>query len=139
MLVYGREGTGDMARSYEQICPIARTLDLIGERWTVLILRQLYFGDTRFSQLLQNLPGIPATVLSDRLKKLEEHGLTQRAVYSEHPLRAEYRLTPKGESLQPVLGALAAWGMEHCMSGREVGVMKRALPDKILAALGLDS
>ena len=128
-----------MVRSYDQLCPIARTLDLIGERWTVLILRQLYFGDTKFSQLLQSLPGIPATVLSDRLKKLEEHGLTQRAVYSEHPLRAEYRLTAKGESLQPVLGALAAWGMAHCMSGSEVRTMKRALPDKTLTALGLDS
>ena len=87
-----------MARSYEQLCPIARTLDLIGERWTVLILRQLYFGDTKYSALLQHLPGIPATVLSDRLKKLEQHGLARRVVYSEHPLRAEYRLTAKGRS-----------------------------------------
>ncbi|MEX2158265.1 MAG: helix-turn-helix domain-containing protein [Dehalococcoidia bacterium] len=127
-----------MARSYDQLCPIARTLDLIGERWTMLVLRQLYFGDTKFSQLLQNLPGIPATVLSDRLKKLEEHGLTERAVYSQHPLRAEYRLTAKGESLQPVLGALAAWGMEHCLSDRDVRVMRRALPGEVLTALGLD-
>lgn len=128
-----------MARSYEQLCPIARTLDLIGERWTLLLLRQLAFGDTRFAEFRENLPGIPATVLSDRLKKLERHGLVERAVYSEHPLRAAYHLTPKGESLRPVLGAMALWGMEHCLTDEEARVMKRALPDKILAALGLQA
>ena len=126
-----------MARSYEQLCPIARTLDLIGERWTVLILRQLSFGDTKFAQFRENLPGIPATVLSDRLKKLERHGLVERAVYSEHPLRAEYHLTPKGETLRPVLGAMAVWGMEHCLTDEEVEQVKGSVPDHILAALGM--
>lgn len=128
-----------MARSYEQLCPIARTLDLIGERWTVLVLRQLSFGDTKFAQFRENLPGIPATVLSDRLKKLERHGLVERAVYSEHPLRAEYRLTPKGESLRPVLGAMALWGMEHCLSDKEAALVMRALPEHILVDLGLQA
>jgi len=126
-----------MARSYEQLCPIARTLDLIGERWMVLILRQLSFGDTKFAQFRENLPGIPATVLSDRLKKLERHGLVERAVYSEHPLRAEYHLTPKGETLRPVLGAMAVWGMEHCLTDEEVEQVKGSVPDHILAALGM--
>jgi DNA-binding HxlR family transcriptional regulator len=127
-----------MARSYDQLCPIARTLDLIGERWTLLVLRQFAFGDRKFSEFLQSLPGIPATVLSDRLKKLQHHGLIERSVYSEHPLRAEYRLTPKGESLGPVLGALALWGMEHCLDAGEAALVKRALPDQVRAGLGLD-
>lgn len=128
-----------MARSYDQVCPIARTLDLIGERWTVLILRQLAFGDTKYSELLRNLPGIPSTVLSERLKKLEEHGLIERRVYSEHPLRARYVLTPKGDSLEPVLGALAVWGMEHCLSDGEAAFVRSALPERIRTGLGLDA
>jgi len=126
-----------MARSYEQVCPIARTLDLIGERWTLLVLRQLSFGDRKYSSFQRSLPGIPATVLSDRLKKLEQHGLIEREVYSEHPLRAEYRLTPKGESLEPVLGALALWGMEHTLTADEAALVKQALPPHIKVALGL--
>jgi len=127
-----------LARSYDQVCPIARTLDLIGERWTVLILRQLSFGDTKYSELLRHLPGIPATVLSDRLKKLEEHGLVEREVYSEHPLRAGYSLTAKGDSLEPVLGALAAWGMEHCLTEEETRLVRSVLPERVLTSLGLD-
>jgi DNA-binding HxlR family transcriptional regulator len=126
-----------MARSYEQLCPIARTLDIIGERWTLLVLRELSFGRTRFRDFQQALPGIPATVLSDRLKTLEAHGLVERAVYNQHPLRAEYRLTPKGDTLRPVLGALALWGLAHCLTADEARLVKGAMPDHILAGLGL--
>jgi DNA-binding HxlR family transcriptional regulator len=108
-----------MNRSYQQICPIARTLDVVGERWALLVLRQLMLGDRRFAVLEEQLPGIPSRTLSDRLQKLEEHGLVRREVYSEHPLRAEYVLTPEGESLRPVLRALADWGMEHRLSAKE--------------------
>jgi DNA-binding HxlR family transcriptional regulator len=106
-----------MARSYDQGCPIALTLDIVGERWTLLILRDLLvFGKTKYSELQESLPGIPARILSERLKKLEANGLVEREVYSQHPLRAGYRPTSKGLSLKPVLGALAAWGTEHCLS-----------------------
>jgi DNA-binding HxlR family transcriptional regulator len=103
-----------MSRFYDQICPIARTLDIIGDRWTLLIVRDLFLGNTRFSQFLESSAGLPPKVLSDRLKKLEEHGLVKRAVYSQHPLRAEYRLTDKGRTLGPVLEAMVRWGLEHC-------------------------
>jgi DNA-binding HxlR family transcriptional regulator len=106
-----------MSRTYNQVCPIASALDIIGDRWTMLILRDLFLGATRFNQFLQNSPGLPSKLLSDRLKKLEEHGLVERAVYSQHPLRAEYRLTDEGRSLQPVLRALAAWGLDHVFEG----------------------
>ena len=103
-----------MAKSYEQECPIARTLDIIGERWTLLILRDLLvFEKTKFSELQERLPGIPTRLLSDRLKKLELSGLVERQLYSQHPLRAGYRPTRKGRALKPVLGALAAWGTKH--------------------------
>ncbi len=103
-----------MTKPYNQVCPIARTLDIVGDRWTMLIVRDLFMGKTRFSQLLEGSPGPPSKLLSDRLKKLEEHGLIERVVYSPPPLRAEYRLTEEGRSLAPVLDAIARWGVDHC-------------------------
>lgn len=103
-----------MPRPYNQVCPVARTLDMIGDRWTLLIVRDLFLGRTRFKDFLTSSPGLPPKVLSDRLKKLEEQRLVQRVVYSQHPLRAEYRLTDKGRSLEPVMEAIARWGLEHC-------------------------
>ncbi len=104
-----------MARSYEQICPIARTLDVVGDRWTLLIVRDLFFGNARFGELLEVNEGLPPRLLSDRLKRLEERGLVTRTVYRQHPLRAEYHLTEKGRSLAPVLEAIVAWGLEHTL------------------------
>jgi len=123
-----------MARSYDQFCPIARTLDLIGERWTLLILRDLLvFGKTRFSEFQEGLPGIPARVLSDRLKKLTEQGLVSRRVYSEHPLRAGYYPTEKGETLRPVLGAIAQWGMAELLTERERQAVLEHIPSGSLS------
>ena len=103
-----------MPKLYDQICPVARTLDIIGDRWTLLIVRDLFLGKTRFQQLLASSPGLPSKLLSDRLKKLEQHSLVERVVYSQHPLRAEYRLTSRGRSLEPVLEAMVRWGLDHC-------------------------
>ena len=106
-----------MPRPYDQMCPIARTLDLIGDRWTLLIIRDLFLGKKRFQEFLRSSPGLPPKLLSDRLKKLEKHGLAERMVYSQHPLRAEYRLTDSGRSLAPVLEAMVRWGLGHCFDG----------------------
>ena len=103
-----------MPRPYNQTCPVARTLEIIGDRWTPLIVRDMFLGKARFKDFLASSPGIPPKVLSDRLKMLEEQGLVERAVYSQHPLRAEYRLTDKGRSLEPVIEAIVRWGLEHC-------------------------
>ena len=113
-----------MVRQYNQMCPIARALDIVGDRWTLIILRDLRFGMTKFSELLANSPGLPPRILSERLKKLVEHGLVERVVYSEHPLRAEYRLTDKGRSLQPVMEAIAVWGMQHVLDEDERAVVQ---------------
>ncbi len=103
-----------MPKSYSQICPIARALDILGDRWTLLIIRDLFLGKTRFQQFLRTSHGLPPRLLSDRLKKLEQHGIIERVLYSQYPLRAEYRLTDTGRSLDPVVAALFHWGLQHC-------------------------
>ena len=104
-----------MSRTYEmqQSCPIARTLDVIGDRWTMLVVRDLLRGRTRYSDLLTSCAGISPNLLSDRLKTLEQHELVERVFYADHPPRAEYRLTEKGEALGPAMRALFAWGERY--------------------------
>jgi DNA-binding HxlR family transcriptional regulator len=104
-----------MARSYSlKSCPVARTLDLIGERWTILILRDLLLqGPRRYQDLQESLAGVAPNTLSARLKDMEANGLIERKLYSEHPPRLEYHLTDRGKSLGPVLKALRAWGQNH--------------------------
>jgi DNA-binding HxlR family transcriptional regulator len=105
-----------MARSYRQKnCPVARALDIIGERWTILLLRDLFLqGPRRFQDFQESLAGAAPNTLAARLKAMEEQGLVARRVYSEHPPRLEYHLTEKGKSLGPVLKALRDWGQRHC-------------------------
>ena len=104
-----------MAWSYEQKgCPVARTLDVIGERWTILILRDLLLkGGRRFQDLQESLAGVAPNTLSARLKDLEEKGIVERKLYSEHPPRFDYRLTEKGRDLWPVITAMRQWGDRH--------------------------
>lgn len=104
-----------MARSYRQkSCPVARTLDLIGERWTILILRDLLLhGPRRYQDFQDSLAGVAPNTLSARLKDMEANGLVVRRPYSERPPRLEYHLTEKGRSLGPVLKAVRDWGQKH--------------------------
>jgi DNA-binding HxlR family transcriptional regulator len=95
-------------------CPIARTLDIIGERWTILILRDLVVGGSRkFQDFERSLRGISPNTLSARLKRLEEAGIVERRFYEQHPPRAEYMLTETGKELRPVLKALFEWGQRR--------------------------
>lgn len=105
-----------MARSYRQKnCPVARALDIIGERWTILLLLDLFLqGPRRFQDFQEPLAGVAPNTLSARLKAMEEQDLIARRVYSDHPPRLEYQLTDKGKSLGPVLKALRKWGEDHC-------------------------
>jgi DNA-binding HxlR family transcriptional regulator len=102
-----------MAKLYKQSCPVAKSLEVIGDRWTLLVVRDLLRGTQRFQDLLGSLPGIAPNILSARLKLMEEHGLIRRTLYSDHPPRAEYALTDRGRELGMVVGALAAWGGRH--------------------------
>lgn len=102
-----------MPKRYDQPCPVAKALEVVGDRWTLLAVRDLLPGTKRFQDLLSSLPGIAPNILSDRLKLMEEHGLVARQFYSDHPPRAEYLLTDKGRELGLIVGALAAWGSRH--------------------------
>ncbi len=104
-----------MTRSYRQkSCPVARALDIIGERWTILLLRDLVLqGPRRFQDFQESLAGVAPNTLSARLKAMEKHGLIARRFYSDHPPRVEYHLTQKGRNLGPVLKALRQWGDRH--------------------------
>jgi DNA-binding HxlR family transcriptional regulator len=102
-----------LKRNYEgQVCSIARTLELVGERWTLLIVRDLFLGLTRFDEFLDSL-GIASNVLTDRLNRLVDEGIVERVPYSDRPQRFEYRLTPKGRELRLTLLALMQWGDMH--------------------------
>lgn len=96
----------------EDGCPVARTLDRLGDPWSMLILRDASFGCTRFDQFADNL-GIAPNMLSRRLESLIQAGLLERRAYCERPLRHEYLLTERGRDFQPVLEALKAFGQRH--------------------------
>lgn len=103
-----------MPAIYDMRCPVARTLDIIGERWTLLILRDLLRGGAcKFQDFERSLGGISPNTLSARLKQLEDHGIVERRFYEQHPPRAEYLLTEKGRQLGPVLKALYEWGQKN--------------------------
>jgi DNA-binding HxlR family transcriptional regulator len=106
-----------MSKGYGQYCPIARTLELLGDKWTLLIVRELLRGKRRFKDIELGLRGIPPNLLSDRLKVLEQANLVTRQYYRELPPRVEYCLTDKGESLEKVLESIASWGMDNLMTG----------------------
>ncbi len=99
-----------------QYCPVASTLEIIGERWTILILRDIFLGIRRFEDLQRNL-GVARNILQARLERLLEFGILVKRPYQERPLRHEYRLTAKGADLWPVLVALLQWGDQHALSG----------------------
>jgi DNA-binding HxlR family transcriptional regulator len=99
-----------LPRTYEnQDCSIARTLELMGERWTMLVIREAFLGRRRFDELAERL-GIARNVLTDRLKRLVEEGVLEKVLYQERPQRFEYRLTAKGVDLWPVMVALLQYG-----------------------------
>ncbi|MEE9278354.1 MAG: helix-turn-helix domain-containing protein [Dehalococcoidia bacterium] len=106
-----------VARTYksQDSCPVARTLDIVGDRWTFLVLRDLIQGRLRYNDLLNSLEGISPNLLADRLKRLEEEGIVKRGFYSDHPPRAEYHLTAKGRALRPVVNAIRKWGREYVL------------------------
>jgi DNA-binding HxlR family transcriptional regulator len=100
-------------KRYGQSCPVARSLEFLGERWTLLIVRDLLGSPRRFHDLRASLKSVTPAVLSQRLKVLETRGIVRRRLYSDHPPRAEYALTARGLELRAVVRALAVWGARH--------------------------
>ena len=108
------------------MCPIANTLDLLGDRWTLLVVRDLLFFDKhRFGDFASSMEGIPTNILAERLRRLEDAGVVVKVPYSSHPQRFEYHLTPKGADLLPVLLAMAEW------AGRHIPGVGRATPEML--------
>ncbi|MBX7161612.1 MAG: helix-turn-helix transcriptional regulator [Acidimicrobiia bacterium] len=96
-----------MSKPYQLACPVARSLEVVGDRWTLLIVRELLLAPLRYSQMQAHLDGIPPNLLADRLRLLEDEGIVERM----DP--RGYALSAKGRELAPVLDALAVWGMRH--------------------------
>jgi Predicted transcriptional regulators len=101
------------SRSYGQNCGLARALDLLGERWTLLLLRELAMGPRRYKDLAARLPRIGTNLLAARLKSMEEAGLVERTFLDPPAPVSAYAVTDVGEELRPILGQLAAWGLRH--------------------------
>lgn len=94
------------------LCPVARAMSVIGDRWTLLLVRDCFLGKSRFEEFQKSL-GITRHVLSNRLKRLVEAGVLERNAYSDKPVRYEYRLTDKGRDFAPALVGLKDWGKKH--------------------------
>lgn len=102
-----------MKTRYDLPCNIAQTLNVLGDRWTLLIIHELLVGETNFNDIKLKLPGLSANILSSRLKELEQAGLVQTELYAAHPPRYRYTLTEKGLALEHVFNAMIIWGSEH--------------------------
>ncbi|HEV2775644.1 MAG TPA: helix-turn-helix domain-containing protein [Solirubrobacteraceae bacterium] len=124
---------------YAQWAPDARALDLVGDKWTLLIVRDLTPGPRRFVELQRVLPGISTEQLRSRLNRMVADGLLTRQRYREVPPRVDYELTPRSRELLPVLGALAGWGLEWAWSAPrpgeaiDIGAILRVAPGRISA------
>jgi DNA-binding HxlR family transcriptional regulator len=94
-------------------CPVATVVELIGNKWKLLIIRNLLAGTARFGELKKGLPGISQKVLTENLRALENAGLVERVVYPEVPPRVEYSLSKMGKSLQPMFNDMIAWGNSY--------------------------
>lgn len=107
-------------------CPVAGSLDLLGDRWTLLVVRDLFLGKRRYGEFLASPERIPTNILADRLSRLERAGIVTRRPYQDNPPRHAYALTLKGRSLGAVLKALVAWGKRHIPGSRTLGEARRA-------------
>jgi DNA-binding HxlR family transcriptional regulator len=104
-------GSGKVER--EVRCPVASALELLGDRWTLVVVRDLVVGKHRYGEFQESPEGIPTNILAERLKRLENLEIVEKRPYQERPPRFEYHLTERGEELRPVLAALRAWGLKH--------------------------
>src|SRR5262245_11777949 len=122
--------TGTPRKSYDQYCAVARTLDVVGERWTLLIVRDLMMGPKRYTDLRTTLPGVPTDILTARLRALEEAGFVRRRELPRPAPATVYELTEDGARLRPVIAALAQAGtpaMGAPRSGEDVQAERMVL------------
>jgi DNA-binding HxlR family transcriptional regulator len=98
---------------FRSTCPVASMLDIVGDKWTLVVVRDLFLNKHRFGEFLTSPEAIPTNILADRLKRLEASGIVKRETYQDHPPRAEYFLTTRGGDLAPVLLAMLKWGERY--------------------------
>lgn len=115
------------SRRLRSDCPIAGTLDVLGDRWTLLIVRDLFGGPKRYGDFAGAAEGIPTNILAERLARLEAGGLITSEPYQDNPPRYTYTLTAKGKELQPVLVSLAQWGQKHVRGTKIPEFMRKRL------------
>ena len=102
-----------MASSRRSPCPVACVLDIIGDKWTLLVIRDMACGKTQFKEFMQSPEKIASNILTERLNRLVEHGLAKKHSMPQTAGREEYQLTEKGRSLLPILKSIADWGLQH--------------------------
>ena len=100
-------------KPHRSICPVSCILDIIGDKWTLLVVRDLLFGKQTFKELQASPEKVPTNTLADRLKKLEASGLVKRELYQEKPKRYVYQLTDKGYDLQPIMKSMMQWSNKY--------------------------
>ena len=105
--------SGRAARARRSRCPVACTLDVLGDKWSLLVVRDVMRGKKRYAEFLESPEGIPTNILADRLKRLVSKGVIRSRRYSAHPPRVEYVLTEKGEDLRPIMRAMVEWGVRY--------------------------
>jgi DNA-binding HxlR family transcriptional regulator len=112
--------------------PIERTLGVISGRWKAVLIYILLSGDKRICELEKQIPGLSQKVLIQQLRALEEHGLISRQLFDDEPQRVDYRLTPLGRSLEPLISMLHEWGQQHA---HELGETERLLPCSLISPI----
>jgi DNA-binding HxlR family transcriptional regulator len=98
---------------FRSSCPVACLLDIVGDKWTLIVIRDLFYNKHRYGDFLTSSESIPTNILADRLKRLEAAGIIKREIYQVNPPRAEYFLTTRGADLAPVLRAMSHWGKQY--------------------------
>ena len=102
-----------MSDCKRSICPVACTLDILGDKWTLLVVRDLIMGKKTYTEFQSSPEAIPTNILAERLKRLQAQGVVTKHQYQDKPVRYEYALTEKGRDLRPVLRAMVKWGNQH--------------------------
>ena len=115
----------DFARSS---CAVASTLDIIGDKWSLLVIRDLFAGKSTYGEMLASGERVPTNILADRLKRLEEAGIVEKNAYQERPVRFAYTLTPKGRDMGDILIALVRWGRKHIPGTVALDIATRPAP-----------
>jgi DNA-binding HxlR family transcriptional regulator len=112
-------------QAMRSVCPISNTLDILGDKWTLLVVRDMFVGKKTYGEFLASPEGIPTNILAERLKRLEQHGIIHKAPYQQAPVRYAYQLTPKGEQLSEVIKAIIKWGLEN-IPGTRAAMMEKS-------------